>query len=93
MTASQAGSGTKAIVALVLAVVALFCCGPFAGIPAAVVGWMELNAIKSGQSPPSGKWMAMVGLWVGIGSAVLHGILYIIYIIFWMLAASNPYYY
>lgn len=79
------------MVALGLAIGALFCCGPLTGIPAAIVGWMELDSIKKGQSSESGKWMAMVGLWGGIASTILHIVLYAIYVIFVMLAASNPY--
>ena len=87
------GTGQKATIALVLAIVALICCGPFAGIPAAIVGWMELDAITKGQSPEGGKWMAQVGLWGGVASSLLHIGGYIIWILLSMMAASNPYYY
>ena len=86
---SQAGAGQKAIIALVLAIVGLLCCGPFAGIPAAIVGWMELNAINSGSSPAAGKWMALVGLWGGIAVTVIHGALWLLY--FLLALASSPY--
>lgn len=90
----QAGAGQKALIALILAIVALICCGPFAGIPAAIVGWLELGAIKEGRSSPEGKWMAMAGLWGGIGATVLHAGLYVLYLFFSALGAmSNPYYY
>lgn len=79
------------MIALVLAIVALFCCGPFAGIPAAVVGWMELGAISRGESPVAGKWMAQAGLWGGVASTIIHIVFYLFYLVFMMLAASNPY--
>ncbi|MCZ2391271.1 MAG: DUF4190 domain-containing protein [Acidobacteria bacterium] len=90
---AAAGTGQKATIALVLAIAALVCCGPFAGIPAAIVGWMELDAINKGTSPAGGKWMAQVGLWGGIITSVLHIIGYIIWILLSMMAASNPYAY
>lgn len=82
------GAGQKAMIALGLAVAALFCCGPFTGIPAAIVGWLELDSIKNGRSPESGKWMAMVGLWGGIGSTVIHVGVYIIWVLLTMLSGS-----
>lgn len=87
------GASQKAVIALVLAIAALVCCGPFAGIPAAIVGWMELSAIGRGESSPAGKWMAQAGLWGGIAFTVIHVVIYFFYLVFAMLAASNPYQY
>lgn len=84
------GASQRAIIALVLVVVGLLCCGPFTGIPGAIVGWLELDAINGGKSPAAGKWMAQVGLWGGIAVTVLHGIGYVLYVLFAMLA-SAPY--
>lgn len=82
----------KGLFSLILAIVALICCGPFAGIPAAILGWMELDAIKNGRSPADNKWMAVVGLWGGIASTLLHIIGYVLYVMLGMLSAmSNPY--
>jgi hypothetical protein len=89
----SAGASQRAMIALGLAIAALFCCGPLTGIPAAIVGWMELDSIKKGQSSEAGKWMAMVGLWGGIAFTVLHIVIYAIYVIFVMLATANPYQY
>ena len=84
----------KGLYSLILAILALICCGPFAGVPAAILGWMELDAIKSGRSPADNKWMAQVGLWGGIASTVLHLIGYVLWVLMGMLsAASGPYYY
>ncbi len=91
VSTSGGGSGQKATIALVLAIAALVCCGPVAGVPAAIVGWMELDAIKNGRSPESGKWMAQVGLWVGIASSIIHVVLYMIWVLFSAMASSSPY--
>lgn len=84
----------KGLFSLILAIVALICCGPFTGIPAAILGWMELDAIKTGRSPADSEWMAQVGLWGGIVSALIHIGVYVLYVMLGMLSAmSNPYYY
>ena len=84
--------GTKAIAALGLAVAGLvLCCGPVTGIPAAIVGWLEMTAIKEGRSSQSGMWMAQVGLWGGIGVSVLSVILWFVFGFLSML--SSPGYY
>ncbi len=66
----------RAIAATVLAVCGLFlCCGPFTGIPGAILGWMEMNAIKEGKASPSGMMWAQIGLWGGIASSIVGGII------------------
>lgn len=72
----SAGASGKSIAAAVLAVCGLLlCCGPFTGIPGAILGWMEMNAIKEGKSPPSGMIWAQIGLWGGIATSLIGGIL------------------
>lgn len=89
---SDAGYGQKAIAALVLAIAALICCGPIAGVPAAIVGWMELDSIKNGRSPEGGRWMALAGLWGGIISSIIHVGFYILWVLLTaMSAATDPY--
>lgn len=79
---------------MILAIVAVLCCGPFTGVPAAILGWMELDGIKSGRTSPDSKVMAMIGLWGGIAASVIHAGLYILWILLSMMsAAANPYYY
>ncbi len=85
---NQSGTSQKAVASLILAIVGLLCCGPFTGIPAAIVGWMELDSIKAGRSSADGKWMAMVGLWGGIVSTVIHVGLYLLWIMLSMLGAA-----
>ena len=87
----SAGASQKAIAALILAIAGLICCGPFTGIPAAIVGWMEMGSIKEGRSPQSGMWMAQVGLWGGIAVSIIHTILGVVFGFLSML--SGPRYY
>jgi hypothetical protein len=68
---APAGPSKLAITSLVLAILSLFCFGFLTGVPAAIVGWMELAAIQQGRSDRSGAWMAHVGLWGGIVMSVL----------------------
>jgi hypothetical protein len=82
----------KGLFSLILAIVALICCGPFAGIPAAILGWLELDAIKAGRASEDNRWMAVVGLWGGIASTLLHIVGYVLYVMLGMLSAmSSPY--
>ena len=91
--AASGGASQRAIIALVLTIIGLvFCCGPLAGIPAAIVGWMEMDAIKKGQSPPAGMWMAQVGLWGGIIVTILTTVGGILFLLL-SAASSDPYYY
>jgi hypothetical protein len=71
----------RATAALVLAICGLVCCGPFTGLPAAVVGWMEVSSIKEGRSSPKGMTMAQIGLWGGIAVSIIHGILMLLYML------------
>ena len=70
-----------AIAALVLAILGFCCCGVFAAIPACICGFVENGRINRGVSSPKGKWMAMVGIVVGIIATIL-GCLQLIWIIF-----------
>ncbi|MEO7673641.1 MAG: DUF4190 domain-containing protein [Pyrinomonadaceae bacterium] len=82
------GASQRAIIALVLAIVGLLCCGPLTGVPAAIVGWLELDAIKSGKSPEAGKLLAQIGLWGGIAVTLLHSAIWVIYLLFAMMASA-----
>lgn len=88
---AQAPPSQRPLISVILAGVGLICCGPLTGIPAALVGWLELDAIKNGKSSPDGKMMAQIGFWGGIGVTIIHGILWILYILFGMFASMTPY--
>ena len=64
----------RAIASLVLAIVSIFtCCFPLS-IPAAILGKLEMNAIKAGTAPPAGMGLATAGFWIGlIGSIISFG--------------------
>jgi hypothetical protein len=68
--AKQGASG-RAMGAAGLAVLGLFCCGLVAGLPAAILGWLEISAIKEGKSSPEGMMMAQIGLWLGIIGSIV----------------------
>lgn len=69
------GASSRATQSAILAVVALLCCGFLTGIPAAIMGWLEIQAIKEGKSSPDGMMMAQVGLWLGIGGTIINAII------------------
>jgi hypothetical protein len=48
----------------------LLCCA-LTSVPGAILGWMEVSAIKQGRSSPSGMMMAQIGLWGGVVISVL----------------------
>lgn len=71
---ASGGASSRATQSAILAVVALLCCGFITGIPAAILGWLEIQAIKEGKSSPEGMMMAQIGLWLGIGGTIINAI-------------------
>lgn len=67
---TQTGS-TRALVALILGILSLVCGGFLTGIPAIIIGNMELKAIKKGEAPKEGEGIAKVGYILGIVGTVL----------------------
>ena len=74
---------------MILAIGAFLCCGPLLGIPAAILGWLELTAIKEGKAPAKGKTMASIGLWGGIAATVIHIVGYVIFMALGMLGGMT----
>lgn len=77
----------RAIASLVLSIlsVLLFCCfilSPAMSITGAVLGKMELNAIRQGRAPAAGETMAKIGFYLGVGSAGLWIVWTVINLIF-----------
>ena len=68
---------SRAIAALVCGLLPLFiCCLPL-GIPAVILGHMEMAAISAGTAPASGKNLALGGVilgWLSIATMVIGGI-------------------
>jgi hypothetical protein len=67
----QPGASSNAIIALVLGILSFVGLGCLTGIPAWIVGRAEVKKIDEGQSPSSGRTLALVGMYLGIVSTVL----------------------
>ena len=67
----KAETGNKAMFSLILGILSFLCCGPFTGIPGAILGKMEMDAIKQGRSPESNMGMAKAGFWISIVATAL----------------------
>ena len=68
---AQPGPSGRALASLILGILSLICMGFIAGIPAIILGSMELRAIKAGQAPAAGEGTAKVGWILGIVGTVL----------------------
>ena len=78
-------SSSRATTAAILAVAGVLCCGFLTGIPAAILGWLEMGAIREGRASAKGMTMAQIGLWGGIIGTVLHFIGYFLLMIMSMM--------
>lgn len=74
------GNSGKAVAALVLGIMSLVCMGFLAGIPAIILGKMELKAIDQGQSPESNRTLAKVGFILGLVGTILTCLVSLVYI-------------
>jgi thiol-disulfide isomerase/thioredoxin len=61
----------KAIVALVLGALSVFCFGPLTGIPAIIVGVLSRKSIAAANGTKTGGGLAMTGIVAGVASIVL----------------------
>jgi hypothetical protein len=59
-------TSNKAMFSLILGILSFLCCGPFTGIPGAILGKMEMDAIKQGRAPETNLGMAKAGFWISI---------------------------
>ena len=85
-SAKSGGSSNKAVFSLVLGILSFVCCGPFTGIPGAILGKMEMDAIKQGRAPESNLGMAKAGFWISIAGTVLSILFFILALMFGFLA-------
>ncbi|KAB2842341.1 DUF4190 domain-containing protein, partial [bacterium] len=88
-------NNTKAIMALVLGILSLLCCGFFAGIPAIIVGRSEVKAIDEGRGDPANRNLAQIGWILGLVGTILSAIGALVYIAIFAFAimqgkAMNP---
>lgn len=88
---NSGGASTRATVSLVLAIASLFCCAA-TSIPAMIVGWMEVAAIKRGEAPQAGMTMAQIGLWGGVVMTILSVISGLIWMIMIFSSGEVNYY-
>lgn len=65
------GASTRSIVAMVLSLLGLVSCGPLTGLPGAILGRTEINAIRDGKASPAGLIFAKIGFYVGIAVCVI----------------------
>ena len=67
----EAPASGRATAAMVLGIVSLvLCLGFLTGIPAAVLGKLELNAIDEGRAPEAGRTRAAAGMITGLLATV-----------------------
>lgn len=71
MYGQQGSASGRAIASMILSIISLFTCGPLLSIPGMILGKMEMNAIRQGQSSPAGETLAKVGFYVGLGATAL----------------------
>lgn len=77
--AAGSASGRAIGSAILAAATLILCCGPFTGIPAAILGWLELEAIKKGQAAEAGRLWAQIGLWGGIAATLISSVIALIF--------------
>lgn len=69
--AAQGPASTLAIASLVCGILSFILCGCISGIPALIMGKMELNKIDAGTSSRAGRGLAYAGFIMGIINTVL----------------------
>ena len=74
----QTSSGTsgRVIASVLLSIGGLLLCCALMSIIGAVLGWMEVSAIKEGRSPAGGLGMAQTGMWSGIVISIVNFFIY-----------------
>jgi len=82
-----AGASGRAVTALVLGIVAFFCCH-LSGPVAWILGAQERKAIRLGQSSPAGDGYAMAGMILGIVATAILA-LGLVFAIIWLVAMGG----
>ncbi|MCI0414131.1 DUF4190 domain-containing protein [bacterium] len=77
---------------LILGILSFICCGPFSGIPGAILGKMEMDAIKQGRAPESNMGMAKAGFWISIIGSALYVLGFILALLFGFLSSLTDLY-
>ncbi|MBI4411096.1 MAG: DUF4190 domain-containing protein [Deltaproteobacteria bacterium] len=87
--ATPSPTSTRSIVALVLGILSLTCCGFFSGVPAIFLGRAELQGIDAGQIPASNRTLAKVGMVLGIIGTALSCLGTLVYVALIALGISS----
>jgi len=87
-TPPQAHASSRATITLILGILAITCTGLLTGIPAIILGFMELKAIKAGQAPIEGESSAKIGLVLGFVGTLLAAIAIIAFVVIIALGIS-----
>lgn len=62
----QGRASGRAIASMLLSVLSLLTCGPLMSVPGMILGKIEMNSIRRGQSPAAGETFAKIGYYVGV---------------------------
>lgn len=96
--ARPSSPGGYAIASFILGILSFVTCGPCAGIPAFILGMIELRNIRNRLSPPEGRPFALAGAILGgINSAlvILAVLLYLLFILLMVIIGfheSSPFF-
>jgi hypothetical protein len=71
----------KSVPALVLGILSLVFCGPFAGIPAMVMGRRAIRDIRSQPGRFGGEGLAQGGFWTGLVGTALTGLVILVFLV------------
>ena len=82
---AQGQQNGLALGSLICGILSLICFGPLTAIPALVLGFMQLQKIKTDPAQYGGKGMAIAGMALG-GLSLLFLILYIVFVIIMTIA-------
>lgn len=72
--AAQGSASSRAVTALVLAILSWVACSCVTGVPAFFLARSELAAIERGESPYAGKQLAQAAYWIGLVNVVIMGL-------------------
>jgi len=87
---SPSSPSASAIVAFVFGILAFITCGPCTGIPALIIGLIELRKIRNNLSNVEGRPFALVGAILGGINAALVFFAVLVYVIIIVFAIAMP---
>jgi hypothetical protein len=87
-TYPQQGASGRAITSLILSIISIFMCALLTSVPGMILGKMEMNAIRQGQSPPAGEGIAKAGFYIGLVMTILWGLVVLGYIFLFIIGIA-----